>query len=936
MWRHSITFKLLFFIICAFVVTAVSVLLLADFQLTQIIDESQQAVYTEKVEAIRASLLIRNDRLEQTGLVEAYKKDFQDESLKNLRKTYYKRADQDIYPFIINTRGEVVLHPVLPRGDDSLEKTEVVRNMLAASAGNFNYVYHGQEKWCLFKSFPQWGWVIGYTIPLAIKYADARQFRDVLIMIMGGISILVLLALSVVLTRFTRPIINLTKTAKAMAGGDLDQQIDLGGTDEVGTLARIFSDMRDSIRQTISELQKENVERKKTELALRESQEQYQSLVNNVELGITYIDGEHNIILTNDAQARMFGKSKLYFQGKKCFREYEKRQEVCPHCPGITAMATGEPAEVVAEGVRDDGSRFAARIKTFPVQPQNGGKGGFIEVVEDISREVQSEKVFHALVEGTVGSIGQELYDRIVSQLAAWLDCEVALLGRFDYESGGVMPLAMQIDGKMVRDYMPQLAGSLFGVSAENDFTLYRSGVAGRFPEDAMLADLGADGYAGVPLKGESGNVIGILCAISRHKLSPPPRIEEVMDIFAARATAEVERHRLEEEKMEIEKQLQHVQKLESLGVLAGGIAHDFNNLLMGIMGNADLAQLKLSEISPAYRNINSIKVATKRAAELCQQMLAYSGRGKFVIQALNLNDVVLEMNHMFEVSISKKALLKYHLAEDLPSVNADGTQLRQILMNLVVNASESLGEMSGTITISTGAMQCDQAYLKDIYYIDENLPAGLYVWLEISDTGCGMDEETKAKLFDPFFTTKFTGRGLGLSAVLGIIRGHKGGIKVNSKLGRGSSFKLLFPAIEEVVAEKSLEGNFDDQEWRGAGTILLVDDEDVVLETGKEMLEYLGFKVLTATDGREGLEVFKRQRAEIDAVILDLTMPHMDGHETFREMRRLQPDARVFLSSGYNEHEINERFSGQGLVGFIQKPYQLKTVAAMLRGALG
>jgi len=932
---NSITFKLLFSMVGVFAVTAISLLILSDYQLTHIIDASQRAVYTEKIEAIRDTLTISNERLKQTGLVEAYEKDFKQESLKVLRKTYYKHAPQQIYPFIVNEAGEVVLHPVLPQGDRSLEHSEVVSKMLAADEGDFDYTYLGQKKWCLFKRFPAWGWVIGYTVPLDIKYADVRKFSDFLVLLMGGMTILVLLVLLMFFRRFTRPIINLTRTAKAMADGDLDRQIDLGGADEVGTLARSFSHMRDSIRQTISELKKENVERRKTEQALRESEEQYQALVNNVDLGITYIDRNHNIVLTNDAQGRIFGKPKTYFRGKKCFREYEKRGEVCAHCPGVIAMATGEPAEMVTEGAREDGSRFTARIKAFPVRHQDSGKGGFIEVVEDISREVQADKVIHALVEGTVGSIGQDLYDRIVSQLAGWLACEIALLGRFDSEDGKVIPLAMQVDGKMVRDRLLQVAGSPFEVTAGNDFSLYRQGVAEIFSEDTTLTDLGANGYVGVPLRGKKGEAIGVLCAISRHRLSPPPRVEEVMDIFAARAVAEMERHILEEEKLEIEKQLQHVQKLESLGVMAGGIAHDFNNLLMGVMGNADLAQLKLSEVSPAYGNIGAIKVAAQRAAELCQQMLAYSGRGRFVIQALNLNDVVREMTHIFEVSISKKAALKFNLADNLPSVSADATQIRQVLMNLVVNASEAIGDESGVISISTGAHDCDQAYLADIY-IDEKLPEGIYVYLEVSDTGCGMDEKTRSKLFDPFFTTKFTGRGLGLSAVLGIIRGHKGGIKVYSEPGKGTTFKLLFPALEEALVEKSLENNGREEGWRGKGTILLVDDEDIVLVVGKEMIEHLGFKVLTATDGREAIRVFEHHRDEIDGVILDLTMPRMDGNEAFRELRRIRPEVRVFMSSGFNEQEINERFSGKGFAGFIQKPYQMQTLAAKLREVFG
>ena len=225
-----------------------------------------------------------------------------------------------------------------------------------------------------------------------------------------------------------------------------------------------------------------------------------------------------------------------------------------------------------------------------------------------------------------------------------------------------------------------------------------------------------------------------------------------------------------EESRINLEKQLLHAQKLESLGVLAGGIAHDFNNILMVIMGNADLALMRMNPESPAIDNLHKIEQAAARAADLAKQMLAYSGKGKFVIENLDLNRLLEEMLHMLEVSISKKTELRLNLAPNLPSVEADATQMRQIVMNLVINASEAIGEKSGVIAVSTGCVDCDKNYLEKVW-LEENLTAGLYVYLEIADTGCGMDNETQVKLFDPFFTTKFTGRGLGMAAVLGVCR---------------------------------------------------------------------------------------------------------------------------------------------------------------------
>ena len=382
-------------------------------------------------------------------------------------------------------------------------------------------------------------------------------------------------------------------------------------------------------------------------------------------------------------------------------------------------------------------------------------------------------------------------------------------------------------------------------------------------------------------------------------------------------------RKQAEDERNKMENKIQQTQKLESLGVLAGGIAHDFNNILTAIIGNAELALLRINKELPGVDNLHKIVEAAARAADLAKQMLAYSGKGKFVIENINLNLLLEDMLHMLEVSISKKAELRLNLIPDLPSVEADATQIRQIIMNLVINASEAIGEKSGVIAVTTGCMDCDKDYLKDVW-LDENLTHGLYVYLEVADTGCGMDKHTLAKLFDPFFTTKFTGRGLGMAAVLGIVRGHKGAIKVYSELGKGSSFKILLPASGKSAKIFNHDG-FENN-WKGSGTVLLVDDEETVRGVGKDMLQEFGFTTITANDGREAVEIFKTI-PDISFVILDLTMPRMDGEQCFLELRQFKPDVKVIMSSGFSEHEVTQKFMGKGLAGFIQKPYKLSAL---------
>jgi PAS domain S-box-containing protein len=374
-------------------------------------------------------------------------------------------------------------------------------------------------------------------------------------------------------------------------------------------------------------------------------------------------------------------------------------------------------------------------------------------------------------------------------------------------------------------------------------------------------------------------------------------------------------------------------QKLESLGVLAGGIAHDFNNLLTAILGNISLAQLCLPKLSPAWPHLENMELAVQRATNLTRQMLAYSGRGRFVVGPLDLNQAVEEMSHLLSVSISKKVALRFHLQAGLPVLMAEAAQIQQVVMNLVTNASEAIGDTEGIVSIRTGM----QTYGPEDLARDfpgQPIDPGAFLTLEVSDTGQGMTAEVQARIFEPFFTTKFTGRGLGLSAMQGIVRGHKGGIRVYSEMGKGSTFKLIFPAGTGEVMEAVDVGV--DLDWAGHGTILVVDDEEGVRNVATRLLGSMGFDVITAADGVEALACFRESAVSVRAVLMDLTMPHLDGVETFRELRQIDPDCRVVLTSGYNEQEAIQGFLGKGLAGFVQKPFLRADLMNAMRKALG
>jgi PAS domain S-box-containing protein len=387
-----------------------------------------------------------------------------------------------------------------------------------------------------------------------------------------------------------------------------------------------------------------------------------------------------------------------------------------------------------------------------------------------------------------------------------------------------------------------------------------------------------------------------------------------------------------ERERRQLEQHLQQVQKLESLGVLAGGIAHDFNNLLVGMLGHAGLALSEIPPGSPLRERIQQIETCALRAAELTNQMLAYSGKGRCVVEPTDLTLVVREMSNLLETAISKGARLDLHLAEPLPAMLADRTQLRQVVMNLITNASDAIGAGVGTITVTTGTMIATREYLAQAYTSGSS-DAGEYVFLEVRDTGCGMDAETQQRIFDPFFTTKFSGRGLGLAAVLGIVRGHRGVVRIQSAPGTGTTFRILFPASAGVVALPASK-----PEHVGArkhARVLVVDDESSVRAIAREALSRAGFTVLVAEDGPEAVERVKDDHQSIDAVLMDMTMPGMNGVDAMRAMRHLVPGLPVVITSGYSEQEAQERCGDDTFTGFVQKPFAPSALVAKINDAV-
>jgi signal transduction histidine kinase len=542
------------------------------------------------------------------------------------------------------------------------------------------------------------------------------------------------------------------------------------------------------------------------------------------------------------------------------------------------------------------------------------------------------------IIEGTTMPSSEGIFRSLVKALAHALHVRVAYVAELVLEPPGFARLlAMCHDGAIredVENVEYELAGTPSAEVYERLLVFRPSGARARHPQDARLAEVAAEAYLGAALCDGEGRPIGHVAVIHDRELPEGVLQHSFFQVFAARAGAELQRRRAEARRLAVERKLLEAQKLESLGVLAGGIAHDFNNLLVGIMGNASLARLETPEVSPIRPYLDEIETASQRAADLARQMLAYSGKGGFLIRPIQLNELFEEMSHLLQVSIPKRIVLRYHLSEHLPPVRVDATQIRQIVMNLVLNAAEAIGERSGVIRLATGLVRATRAFLDDAA-VGQDLAPGDYVYLEVTDTGCGMHPETRARIFDPFFTTKFTGRGLGLAAVQGIVRGHQAALLVRSEVGRGSTFQLLLPACDETAEAVRAEAEAGDA-WRGHGRALVVDDEDTVRAAAARMLEALGFEVLMAETGAEAIELFRRAHASISVVLLDLTMPRKGGVEVFRELRAVQPDAAVILMSGYDEQVAVDPFADDGLAGFLQKPFRLEELRARVRAALG
>jgi len=663
-----------------------------------------------------------------------------------------------------------------------------------------------------------------------------------------------------------------------------------------------------------------------------------------------------------------------------------------------------------------------------------------LRALQEATATTTGEAYLAALVRGVAGVLG-----------ASWCFVGLYLPGRTDrirtsvlWHAGALVdPIEYDVEGAPCQQVLEGLAAQ------------HPSGVARLFPEDRLLASLGIEAYLGIPIPGPAGRPRGVLVALHEQPVPAVGELGRLLDVFAARAGAELERassqRELEQsesrfrsivtscaegvaildaegrlrycnpqlaalvlepspegvlgrgylefvapaqatavmervaarragfseryetslrrrdgseilvevsaapvagadgkaegtialfrdvtEQRALDEQMREAQKLESLGVLAGGVAHEFNNLLVGILANSGYAAAELAEGSEVRAAVEDVRSAAQKASELTRQLLAYSGRGKFTVGPVDLNRLAGEMVALATPALKQRARLVQTLAPILPEVQGDVGQLGQVVMSLLTNASDALAERPGTITLRTGVERLERMALAH-FHGGEGLAEGTFVTLQVEDDGAGMDELTRARIFEPFFTTKFTGRGLGLPAAFGILRGHQGAIRVESEPGRGSVVTVILPP-RRWAAPEAPAGPADGRAPALAGrpVVLVADDEEVVRRAARRALERAGFEVLEACDGRQAVERYLAERARISCVLLDLTMPGMGGEAALAAIRERGADVPVVLTSGYSDRDEASAEASDPRVGFLPKPFGPADLVAAVRAAIG
>lgn len=693
-----------------------------------------------------------------------------------------------------------------------------------------------------------------------------------------------------------RPLRRLAHASESLAAGDFTGPVGVERNDEIGVLAQAFNTMAERLQKSMEQL--------------RAGEARFRTIFESVSDALLLIDPEKGIVTNmNRRVTEVYGYT-FDDIGSLTYQDLEEASAGPGRLPQIrSVVASPEDNDQTFECLarHKDGQTFWAevtlRTATF------GPNVRVLAAVRDITTRRAAERQL------------RESEERF-HQLAEHID---SVFWMVDWNTNALEYVSPQYEKVWARS--PESARNEMRQWCLHVHPEERDRVRQSFANTARSGEwleeyriLRPDGQVrwirdrGFPVRDDSGVVY---------------RTAGLAEDITERKAEEARQRRNEE-------RLRHTQKLESLGIMAGGIAHDFNNLLMAIIGNADLVLEDLPDNSPLRSYIRDISSAAQNAAGLCRQMLAYSGKGTLLPQPLDLSQLIRSQDRILAAAMPPNAALSYQLADALPPVEADPSQMGQLVVNLVTNAGESLDETGGTVRVETGQVHCTAQMLAQLDVADEALP-GNFVYLRVADTGHGMPPELRARIFEPFFTTKFLGRGLGLSAVLGIVRVHGGALHVTSEVGRGTLCEVFLPQIPAAVGQDcTLADTCAESAWRGHGTILVIDDEQTVRAVAERMIRRLGFSPLLAANGAEGIKTLNQHADKIVGVLLDQTMPGMTGTEALREIRRHAPNLPVIVSSGYSSEDLAARYGKDSPDEFIQKPYMLAKLRDILRRLLG
>jgi PAS domain S-box-containing protein len=645
-----------------------------------------------------------------------------------------------------------------------------------------------------------------------------------------------------------------------------------------------------------------------------ESEERARKVLESALDAVVAIDASERVIGWNGRAEEIFGWRREDAVGRRLAELVIPERERAAHRAGLARfLETGEgpflQRRLAVTAQRKDGREFPAELSVTPVRV--GGAFTFYAFVRDVSDARRAEEALRT---------SERFCRRLAEATPHAIFVFDVLDRRLDYASDR---------SESVVGWTPE---ALLAKGAAGVEELVHPDDRAKVPEmlHAWAAAADDDVVTTELRVGASGAWRIVRAHVRPFARAADGRVRQVVgtveDVSLSR--------REEEERRALATRVQGAQKMESLGVLAGGIAHDFNNLLTSILGNAGLALVRMRPSSPARPFVDQIQRAARRAADLTEQLLAYAGKGRYVVEPVEFASLVEEMTDLLRTVVAKDVRLVYRFGAGVPAVMGDATQLRQVVMNLITNASEACVGKGGDVVVSTFRVEVGPGDVVGIGSGEPLAPGG-YVLLQVEDTGSGMDEPTLAKIFDPFFTTKMTGRGLGLAGVLGIVRSHHGAIRVRTELGRGSRFQVYLPVAER--ADTPTSAVVRASRWRGSGTVLVVDDEEDVRNVAVAMLRDAGFDTVEASDGAEALERFREHRDRVVLVVLDLTMPRLDGVATLAALRAISPAAKVLVSSGYAEEEAMARFDSKaGPDGFLRKPYLLDEFRATVRKLVG